>query len=226
VLHSYGHYFGSYDLKLYGEHLGVNLIRLLILLIAGRVVPFFTMKRLSHVNIVVPSILKPASMVPLFLLLIPWPESTPRYVFVSLYLSSFCFFLCQLFYWKPLETRKTPILWILHLGLIMVISSLLVDMLALYWNELLVAKASLHLMMAGGLGCISIGMMTRVSLGHTGRFIDADKWMVVAFVSVALGGLVRFLIPVFYPEYYVDSVHHASGWWTLGFLIFLIKFRA
>lgn len=58
---------------------------------------------------------------------------------------------------------------------------------------------ALHAITTGALGSLAIGMMTRVPLGHTERALAADKAMLVAFVLVNVGALLRISAPTLFP---------------------------
>jgi uncharacterized protein involved in response to NO len=71
-------------------------------------------------------------------------------------------------------------------------------------------------------------MMARVSLGHTGREIQASLALIVAFALVTLGSLVRVVgplaLPVITGKSYMLIIGIAGGLWSLGFLLFVIVF--
>ena len=74
---------------------------------------------------------------------------------------------------KPWLTWRLPLLWTLHLSAYMIICGFL--LLGLYELALFSNKSlSVHAITVGGIGLMSLSMMTRVSLGHTGRPIQAD----------------------------------------------------
>lgn len=122
------------------------------------------------------------------------------------------------------ESLKEPMLLILNLGHLFFPLYFIIRFLSNYSEEVLIGRSDLHSMFAGALGLISIGMITRVSLGHTGRPIVANKLINLAFASTTIGVLLR----VFHPIYLGDAInfwlHTSMGFWTLGFLLYLINF--
>ena len=87
--------------------------------------------------------------------------------------------LVRLWYWKPWGVLRVPMLWILHLGYLWIAVALLLR------ATPLPPAIALHALTMGALGSLAIGMMSRVALGHSGRKIHADAWMITAFLFVA-----------------------------------------
>jgi uncharacterized protein involved in response to NO len=123
-----------------------------------------------------------------------------------------------------IESIKDPMLLILNLGHLFFPIYFLLRFLQYFNEQAVVGRADLHSLFAGGLGLIALGMITRVSLGHTGRKIVANKWMIFAFASTFIGSILR----VFHPIYLGDAInfwlHTSMGFWTLGFIIYLFNF--
>ena len=125
----------------------------------------------------------------------------------------------RLIRWQPLRTRRHPLVWVLHCSYAWVIVGLLLKGLAplFVW----VPSTPLHALTVGGLGGIVLGMMARVSLGHTGRLLVASAPMTWAFVLVNLSALTRAVVPLFAPSLYVHAVDLAGALWTSAFCLFL-----
>lgn len=224
LMHSYGSIYSLDTLLTVGRDLAINLVRLIILLIAGRIIPFFTRKKIGANSLNIPTWVNPFAILPLVLLLIPIPESWPLYIKAFILLIAVVSNLYRQCMWRPMLTLGIPILFILHIGIALINIELLLELIGLFYDQIHFTQAALHLLMAGGLGVVGIGIMSRVSLGHTGRVIKADSWTCLAYVSVLIGSIIRAAIPIFYPEVYLKSLHYASGFWTLGFIIFLINY--
>jgi uncharacterized protein involved in response to NO len=70
-----------------------------------------------------------------------------------------------------------------------------------------------------------LSMISRVSLGHTGREILAGKWLTAAFVLVALAALVRTFSPMIADARYWSASYHVSAClWCIAYMIWLVKF--
>lgn len=84
---------------------------------------------------------------------------------------------------------------------------------------------SVHAFTAGGIGLLTIGMMSRVSLGHTGRNIFEPPAIIFwAFVVLLLGVIVRVVLPLFNMDLYLYWVAISQVLWMLAFAIFVFVY--
>lgn len=98
--------------------------------------------------------------------------------------------LVPLLAWRPRETLRVPLLWVLHVSYLWLPVGF-----ALQGAHLLGApmawSGGVHALMVGALGGLTIGMMARVSLGHTGRPLEAHPGVALSFALVALAAMTR-----------------------------------
>ncbi|MEK9940620.1 MAG: NnrS family protein, partial [Methylotenera sp.] len=81
---------------------------------------------------------------------------------------------------------------------------------------------TLHLFTIGGIGLMTMAMMSRVALGHSGRDIrQLSPWMKLAFVLIVGSALSRVLMPMWLAEYYQGWLLISAVFWVAGFGIFL-----
>jgi uncharacterized protein involved in response to NO len=224
VMYTAGHMFLESPYEDFARQIAVGLIRFIILLIAGRVLPFFMKKKIKGLQVSVPTWLNPLALAPIAILAFPLPESTPKEFLVFIYLWAIAIGAVRQGMRLPHKSIKVPILLVLHIGVGFILLGLMQELIALYHPQMNFSQIPLHTLMVGGLGVVGLGIMTRVSLGYTGRNIEADKAISFAYLCVVLGALIRISIPFFWPEHYVTSLYFAVIIWTLGFLIFLVKF--
>ncbi|HRC27550.1 MAG TPA: NnrS family protein, partial [Alphaproteobacteria bacterium] len=126
--------------------------------------------------------------------------------------------------WHGAKALGDPMLWVLHLGY-----AWLVFALGLFgWVGLseggLSSSVALHALTVGAVGTMTIGMMVRVALGHTGRALEAGIGGTIPFLLVQgaavfrlIPGLVGFLDP--FPWLVLSSVC-----WAGAFAVYLIFF--
>lgn len=220
LTHSYGYLFSNEDLEISSLGIGVSLITLLLFLIAGRVLPFFTRSK-TGIEVNVSSLVHKLSLLPLLLLCLP----IDNLYYLSIVLSIACMTNSYRNYLMlRKEAFKVPMLLVLHSGLFFLTFSLFIRLLSLYFPEINDNREVIHLTLVGGLGLISLGIMTRVSLGHTGREIKASKLTIVAYASIFIAAILRSFVPYFFPDYYDIGVYVASKFWSLGFIIFVITY--
>jgi uncharacterized protein involved in response to NO len=194
----------------------VDLLAVLMLVIGGRVIPFFTERRLTGIKLQDRRWLNYAVNGGAALVLladVALPGSAVLGI-ASMVLSLLV--AARLYGWRPWQTLSEPMLWILHAGYLWLAIGLLLRGVALTTGALAELTA-LHALTVGALGSLAIGMMTRVALGHTGRPLVAGRSMVVAFVLVIVGALLRVtgftaLMPL------------AGCFWIVAFAIYLVRF--
>jgi len=112
-------------------------------------------------------------------------------------LALLCFVLhgIRLLRWHSLSIMNTSLVWVLHLGYFWLCVSLFLR--ALEGFGVSVGTESwTHAFTIGGFGLMSQGLMTRVTLRHTGRELEGHPAMLVAFVSLATAALFRMTIPI------------------------------
>lgn len=123
--------------------------------------------------------------------------------------------------WHVPGLWREPLLWILWLaGAWLVIGLWLVAIGQAAGHAGLVSVAR-HALLAGGLGLATIGMMARVTLGHTGRAVyPAPRGTLPAFLLVLAGAVLRVLAPVVDPAALAWAAPLAAMLWVLGFAFF------
>ncbi|MEN8212887.1 MAG: NnrS family protein [Pseudomonadota bacterium] len=125
--------------------------------------------------------------------------------------------------WHIRALWRVPLLWILYLGFWWIpVALLLYFMTAIGWTS---ASYAIHALTSGAIGIITLGMMSRVILGHTGRELKHTKMLLAAFLFILATPLFRLLpaIPAFAADYY-SMIHMAGGFWFLAFLVFVIRY--
>lgn len=126
--------------------------------------------------------------------------------------------------WGTRYTLPHPLLWILHVGSAWIaVGFLLRAGLALVEAPSGAMSSSLatHALTLGAIGALTLGMMARVALGHTGRPLTVGRSMAIAFVSITLAAAARVAVPLIWPSSLPTSLVLAGVLWTLAFAIFL-----
>ena len=90
----------------------------------------------------------------------------------------------RLLRWQGLQTLTEPLLWILHIGYAFVPLGAVLAGAAVLWPDVVPAIAAQHLWMAGAFGVMTMAMMTRASLGHTGQSLHAGRGTVFIYLSL------------------------------------------
>ena len=122
--------------------------------------------------------------------------------------------------WQPGVTRSRPILWILHAAYVWLpLGFALLAMGQIGW---VAASAGVHALAIGATGGLIIGMVTRTARGHTGRPLQASKAEVLAYGLVMAAAVLRVLLPIVAPQWFVQSLLAAALAWSAAFAIYLV----
>lgn len=205
---------------------GVLVIVLLMAVVGGRVIPFFTRSRLGDsVRISPPRPSLEVLSLGLLALAVPatWlmPGSTALGV---LYLAAGVLHGLRLARWAAHPVWRVPMLAILYAGYLWLSGGLILAGLAVVWPGVVAPTLALHALTAGAMGSLILGMITRVSRGHTGRSITADRMTVGLFVAVTLSALLRVVAPLFMPGAYVTLLTLSAAAWVLAFGGFVVRY--
>ena len=198
----------------------VDVVALVILLIAGRVFPMFTRNASGVTAIRSNHFLDVATVASMAALVVVDAVATaPRIPGV---LAGMVGLLAaaRAVHWGARHSLREPLLWILHAGYAWLVIGLVMRAVAAYVSALPSSLAT-HAVTIGAIGSLTLGMMARVSLGHTGRALVAAPTMRWAFVAMTLAAFSRVVVPIVAPTRYLTSLIVAGVLWSLAFMTFL-----
>lgn len=122
--------------------------------------------------------------------------------------------------WHTPAMWRKSLLWSLHLSFWLVALGFLLFALSVFAG--VSRYLAIHAMAFGGIGLITLSMMCRVSLGHTGRGVNnPPRVLTVAFVALLVGVVFRVFLPMFVPESYTLWIALSALCWVLAFAIFV-----
>ncbi|HQN65827.1 MAG TPA: NnrS family protein [Methylophilus sp.] len=206
------------------QTLAMLLILSLILVIGRRVIPFFIERGLGLTHNLVQYKWLDISIMVLFLL---WllDELLLRHGIVSRWACVALFALngYRMMNWYQHGIWRVPLLWSLYLA----IWSINLGFLLYGLRDFLAIGITLpiHVFTIGGIGLITLAMMARVSLGHTGRNIhQPPKWVSMTFVLMVLSMVFRALMPMLDMSFYRYGLIIGTVCWVLGFGIFVLNY--
>ncbi|SQD77003.1 NnrS family protein [Moritella yayanosii] len=201
----------------------VTLMAVLMSVMAGRVVPMFTANGTKTAKVLpLPWLEKLAtgSLALITALLLLQPLFTvPAFVFGSLFLLSGGCQAIRWFRWKPWITLGVPLLWSIH-GAIFFIWVGLFTVGMSYFIEVPFVSHLWHLITVGGMGGLILAMISRVSLGHTGRKLQQPKAMFWGFLSIFIAAIIRVIGPIFWMQYYITFINLSIVFWLIAFGLF------
>lgn len=205
----------------YGVYLGFYLCIAIVLTMGRRVIPFFIQRALGlSEDLKNPKWLDISSLV-LFTIFSIWDTFFADHVGLAvLSLVLFVLYAIRLFNWYGKGLFKHPLIWILWLSNGVLICGFILKATAVWGlNSPFLA---LHAFAFGGIAMMTLGMMARVGLGHTGRNVFAPpKRLTPAFICLLLAAIVRVILPLLLPQHYSLLIMLAVSLWLAAITIFL-----
>ncbi|HYF08255.1 MAG TPA: NnrS family protein [Acetobacteraceae bacterium] len=205
-----------------GALLALNVALMLVGLIGGRIVPSFTVNALRKAGR--PAELRPlpgvdraavVSLLGVAIVDLLWPEGVLSGLVSGVAAALLALRLSR---WHGLRTLDQPIVWILHLGYALAPLALAVKAVALLtgadW-----AAGWMHLQGAGAIAVMILAVMTRATLGHTGRALEVGRATTLAYLLLPLAALTRAFGPALLPSTVAYGL--AGGFWVAAFGLFL-----
>ena len=197
------------------------LVFFIIAVMGGRVIPFFTCKGTNTDKVQPISALEYTALIPILLLaILTWFPETNEISAVLAIIAGVANTI-RVIRWKPILTLPVPLLWSLHLSYLLLSTGLLFYALALVIPAFN-AITMIHLTAIGGFSGIILAMISRVSLGHTGRSLKPSKWMSVAFILIAISALVRTFLPMLIPNLPLMTYWISILCWSIAFILFIL----
>lgn len=129
--------------------------------------------------------------------------------------------LARLARWKGVRTGSEALVWVLHAGYAFVPLGALAMGLAVLLPEAVLPAGVQHLWMAGALGLMTLAVMTRATLGHTGQELSAGPGTTAIYLALVASVLARLAAAV-WP---VLALYHLSaGLWSAAYLGFAVLY--
>lgn len=208
-------------------YMGVLLITLLMVVLGGRVIPFFTSKKLNR-NAVKPIKGLELSSILLVLLLVIWQifamfgvEFSPALMAVVCAAAALCN-LYRALRWEGMRCWHEPLLWGLHTSYYFIGIGLLLWAGALLgWMRVEIA---VHALTIGAMSTMILAMMARVSLGHTGRPIKTLPGIGLALAFMLLAAVARGPLLAVFPTIALPVYDASATLWSVAYAIFLYHY--
>jgi uncharacterized protein involved in response to NO len=222
AFHLEAHFHGAADT---GIRIGIGVVVLLISLIGGRIIPSFTRNWLVRENpgrlpvpfgrfdVIVVAI---GALALLFWVISPAGRFTGTALAIAGLLH-----LVRLGRWAGDRTWRERLVLILHLGYAFVPSGFLLNAMSAF--ELVPAGAGIHAWMVGAAGTMTLAVMSRATLGHTGQQLTASRATQAIYAAIIVAALAR-ICAVIEPAHSEPLLHLAAFAWAAAFFGFAISF--
>ena len=175
----------------------------LIMLIGGRITPSFTRNWLVRQGArrlptpfgrfdVVALVLSGGALAAWLFLPTQWPTGVVLLVAGAVQAA-------RLWRWAGIATWREPLVLVLHVGYLFVPIGFLIVGVSILWPAVVPAVDALHAWAAGAVAMMTIAVMTRATLGHTGRDLVAGRPAQMIYAAILVAVLCRLAAP-FSPE--------------------------
>jgi len=193
----------------------LDMLMFIMAVMGGRVIPMFTNNAVPGTRARRNPLVEKLSLGGLLFLMIADVVQAPAFVVVGLTTALCVAHAIRLVLWEPWRTLRTPLVWILHAAYAWIVVHLALRALAAL--QVVPDSIAVHALTVGGIGGLTIGMMTRTARGHTGRPLNAERAEVACYGLVMLAAGFRVLGALAWPGAYMAMVVAAGVCWSLAF---------
>lgn len=208
-------------------HFGIAMVAILLSLIGGRVTPSFTRNWLAKSGlepINAPfSVLDKIAIAVLVTGLLLWVFAPYPIAAGAVLLLAGGLHILRLARWQGWRTFAEPLITILHVGYCWLAVSIILLAASLLWPTAIPSVVALHALTAGAMGVMTLAVMTRATLGHTGRVLSADTVTLVIYALVNLGAITR-VAAAYLPMPYTSALMLSGLLWGGAFGLFAIVY--
>ncbi|WP_250656184.1 NnrS family protein [Alkalimarinus coralli] len=208
---------------LHSLHGAILLIALVVSIIGGRVIPFFTANASSYTRL--PNIgwldgLSIGSIIALVVIGFVGFSVVPQPLLAVLSLLAAVSNGWRFMRWGIAHTLSTPLLWSLHFSYLFVpVGMIALFLYSMGWLGNI--SIALHCLTVGAMGGMILAMISRVTLGHTGRKLQPPKLMTLGYILILTAAVVRVLLPWLVPPLANWGIVAAAVLWVAAYSIYL-----
>ncbi len=208
----------------YSQRAALGLIVMLILVIGGRVTPSFTHNWLARAGVAARPVpfgrLDGAVMALSAASLALWTAAPDWRWTGALAIAAGLANLWRLARWRGLHVREDALVLVLHVGFLLAALGFVMLGAHALWPAIVPYAAGIHVWAIGAVGVMTLAMMTRATLGHSGRALIASKGTRIAYICVIAAMLARIAMALL-PTIGLTFLYIAAAAWILAFAAFL-----
>ncbi len=211
----------------WSERAALGIVSVLIALVGGRIVPSFTRNWLSKrgdPNLPAPfDAFDQAALGVTVVAAVAWIIA-PDHVLTGFVCGlAAAALLVRMARWHGWRTVSEPLVWILHVGYLWLPVWFALTALAILVPDAIEASSALHALTAGAIGTMTMAVMTRAILGHSGRPLGADRITALIYLAVVAGAVLRVAASSL-PFDYLSTVMLGGVLWSAGFALFVLSY--
>lgn len=216
----------AYGVTDIGRRLALSAALVLIMIIGGRIVPSFTRNWLARENpgrLPIPfARFDAVAVVVSALALALWTFMPEGAATGLLLLAAGALNVARLGRWAGDRAWRDGLVVVLHVAYAFIPLGLLGSGFAALFPAAVPAVAGIHIFGVGAIGAMTLAVMTRSTLGHTGRELKADRATCLIYVAIALSTVLRF-IAAFWPAQ-MPILHLSAAFWVAAFFGFALHY--
>ena len=207
--------------------LAVNVMLLMVALVGGRILPAFTSSGLkaSGMDVRIPRspLLDNAALVAT-LAVVVIDIVLPRSDFAAVAAACAALLLAlRMSRWQGYRSLREPLIWVLHLAYLWLPVGMALKA-AWLFGAPVPDTSWLHALTAGAFSTMILAVMSRATLGHTGRELVASTIVVAAYWLIGAAALLRVFGPILWPDAGWIWMAASGALWSLAFLLFLVVY--
>lgn len=202
----------------------VLLVAMIMSIMGGRVIPMFTANGTGTKKVGELNWLEKAALGSLLLVIIfnGGVIELPNIVNALLLFTSATFHYIRVIRWRFWVTLRTPLVWSLHLSYSFIPTGLCLFGIS-QLSDLISTSQAIHTITVGAIGLMILSMISRVSLGHTGRKIQVGKVMSCSFITLFFAALIRIFGHLFTDDY-IFVILSSAALWTIAYACFVVLY--
>jgi len=207
----------------------ILLFTILMSIIGGRVIPFFTQNGAKTQKINTPTwiekLILPVAITGVVIFVLGYFFNLP-FTPAPIMMLAGLLHLIRLSFWRSIKTRNVPLLWSLHISYLFMSLGLILLGLSYFdlssINIIIPFSNALHVITIGAIGLMIFAMMSRVSLGHTGRPLILNKALGLAFILLISSTFIRVILTLF--NFFQLAWSLSALLWVSSSLIFIFVY--
>ena len=202
----------------------VLVVAMIMSIMGGRVIPMFTANGTGTPKAKEINWLEKGALGSLLLVLIfnSGLISLPNMMNALLLFTAASFHYIRVIRWRFWTTLRTPLVWSLHLSYSFIPTGLLFFGISQI-SDVISTSQAIHTITVGAMGMMILSMISRVTLGHTGRPIQVGRLMTSAFIIFFLATLVRIFGALFTDDNLLIIISSAL-FWAGAYALFVFKY--
>lgn len=205
-----------------GLPLALDVVLFMIAVMAGRVVPMFSNNGVPGMQARRDERIERSALVTVLVIAAFDALGAPAPALAAALAAAAVVHTWRWWLWQPWKALANPLVWVLHAAYAWLPVHLVLRAGAAlgWWGS----GPATHALTVGLIGLITLGMITRTALGHTGRPLRAGPFERLAYGAMLSAALVRVFLPLLWPASLVAAALLSSALWSLAFALYLWRY--